>query len=213
MQYFLDDFWNFQKIYQIWTLGPRIYHQHTSKDTEKLWKHPWKYDFRIWESEILSMLEGLCATIIDCCWILKFWNLKLWKLEELKFESLQLWNLEIGNVNIWNLDLWHATFHLGFRTRTLGAAGSGLKEKYVRYSFVLMLCVAHVLVLNGLIFCLGALNDTNIVYWASCGIRESRVWSLGGMGQGHVYVLSNVLVGVFLFVILDLFFFLVAYCV
>ena len=35
MQYFLDDFWNFEKSDQIWTLGALIYHQNTSKDQEK----------------------------------------------------------------------------------------------------------------------------------------------------------------------------------
>ncbi len=31
LQYFWDDFWNFQKIGQIWTLGPRVYHQNIEK--------------------------------------------------------------------------------------------------------------------------------------------------------------------------------------
>ena len=33
-------FCNLQKINQIWILGPRIYHQNTSKIQEKLWRHP-----------------------------------------------------------------------------------------------------------------------------------------------------------------------------
>ena len=35
LQYFLDDFWNFQKSHQIWTRGPRIYHQNTPKNKGK----------------------------------------------------------------------------------------------------------------------------------------------------------------------------------
>ena len=34
-QYFLDDFWNFQNVHQIWTLTPRIYHQNTKKYIRK----------------------------------------------------------------------------------------------------------------------------------------------------------------------------------
>ena len=50
---------------QIWTLGPRIYHQDTLKNTRKLWEHPKKYYFHIWESEILKSVEGLCTYLFE----------------------------------------------------------------------------------------------------------------------------------------------------
>ena len=41
-QYFLDDFWNFRNVHQIWTRATRIYHQNASKNKRKLGKHPFK---------------------------------------------------------------------------------------------------------------------------------------------------------------------------
>ena len=35
LQYFLDDFWNFQKIVKIWTRGPINYYQNTPKIQNK----------------------------------------------------------------------------------------------------------------------------------------------------------------------------------
>ena len=35
MQYFLNDFWNFQDFHFLWVLTPRIYHENTSKNTRK----------------------------------------------------------------------------------------------------------------------------------------------------------------------------------
>ena len=49
LQYFLDDFWNFQNFQQIWTRGPRIYHQNGHKNIRKLWEHLGKIlSFHIW---------------------------------------------------------------------------------------------------------------------------------------------------------------------
>ena len=36
LQYFLEHFGNDQKCDQIWTLGPRIYHQNISKNKEHM---------------------------------------------------------------------------------------------------------------------------------------------------------------------------------
>ena len=35
-QYFLDDFWNLQKIHQIWTRAHRTYHKNASKNTRHM---------------------------------------------------------------------------------------------------------------------------------------------------------------------------------
>ena len=40
LQYVLKHFWNDQKRYQIWTLGPRICHQNIQKIQANLWEHP-----------------------------------------------------------------------------------------------------------------------------------------------------------------------------
>ena len=34
-RYFLDHFWNFQIVHQIWSLTPLIYHQNTLMNTRK----------------------------------------------------------------------------------------------------------------------------------------------------------------------------------
>ena len=39
LQYFLDDFWNFQFCHQILTRAPRIYHKKTARNIRNVWKH------------------------------------------------------------------------------------------------------------------------------------------------------------------------------
>ena len=79
-QYFLDDFLNDQKCDQIWTLGRRIYHQNTSRNTRKYGNVLEQYYFHLWESEILKTLEGLCTWYVA----------NFLCLETLKFEILEL---------------------------------------------------------------------------------------------------------------------------
>ena len=43
LQYFLDDFWNFEHVVKIWTRIPPNYYQNASKNTRQLWEHPGKY--------------------------------------------------------------------------------------------------------------------------------------------------------------------------
>ena len=56
LQYFLDDFWNFQNVHQIWTHAPRIYRFYYTrilqKILESIWEHPLKISsLRIWTSK------------------------------------------------------------------------------------------------------------------------------------------------------------------
>ena len=39
-QYFLDDFWHFQHVHQIWTFTPLSLCRNASQDTRKTWKRP-----------------------------------------------------------------------------------------------------------------------------------------------------------------------------
>ena len=56
MQYFFDDFWNFQNFVKIWTRNPPNYCQFTLKNTRKILEHPWKiWILEIWESENLKI--------------------------------------------------------------------------------------------------------------------------------------------------------------
>ena len=55
-RYFLDDFWNFEKCDQTWTLGPRIYHQNATKNTSRTWEH---LDILKMKSEMLQIWEHL----------------------------------------------------------------------------------------------------------------------------------------------------------
>ena len=43
MQYFLDDFWNFEHFVNIWTRRPPNYYQNASNNTRNIWKHPGIY--------------------------------------------------------------------------------------------------------------------------------------------------------------------------
>ena len=38
LQYFLDDFWNFENFVNIWTRNPPNYYQHALNNTRKVWK-------------------------------------------------------------------------------------------------------------------------------------------------------------------------------
>ena len=65
LQYFLERFRNDQKCDQIWTLGPRIYHQHISKHTRKHGNVLEHIMFHFWESAILKIVEGLRTYIFE----------------------------------------------------------------------------------------------------------------------------------------------------
>ena len=96
LQYFLDDSWNDQTCYQIWTLGPRIYHQTTWKIQEN----------KGTSLKILFSYLRICnyefrgrSVYLAFRWFLmfKFWNfgiLKLWKFGTLEFENLKFWSFE-----------------------------------------------------------------------------------------------------------------------
>ena len=73
LQYFLEHFWNDQKCDQIWTIGPRIYHQNISKIQDMYGGILEHIMFHIWESEIL-MFWNACAPCRFQCSILKRWS-------------------------------------------------------------------------------------------------------------------------------------------
>ena len=121
LQYFLNDFWNDPKCDQIWTVGPRIYHQNTSKNTRiyvdifenyyfvisenlkfwNLWKVYVPNLLELWNLEFLKWKYGTWK--FDIC---KFWNLKIlkfWKMKILKFGNWKAWELETCNLETWNL--------------------------------------------------------------------------------------------------------------
>ena len=55
-QYFFDDSENFQNFVKIWTRNLPNYCQFTSKNTRKIWEHPWKiWILDFWESENLKI--------------------------------------------------------------------------------------------------------------------------------------------------------------
>ena len=47
-----------QKCYQIWTLGPRIYHQNISRNTRKYGNIFETYYFHIWDYDVLKNVGG-----------------------------------------------------------------------------------------------------------------------------------------------------------
>ena len=95
LQYFLEDFWNDKKCDQIWTLGPRIYHQNTSKNTRQIWKHPWA----IYSYLIIWNFDNLGSSAYQTFKLLEFENLKIWKF--FTFENLNVW--ELKNMKFVNL--------------------------------------------------------------------------------------------------------------
>ena len=110
LQYFLEHFWKDQTCDQIWTLGPHIYHQNTSRNIRKLWKHPWFSYLRIWNSDVF---EGLCTHLL----FLFLLMIKCSKLENkamefaiciLKTRDFDFWYFEI--LKLRNLEVWQATF-------------------------------------------------------------------------------------------------------
>ena len=96
LQYFLDDFWNDKKCDQIWTLGPRTYHQHTSKNTRTIWERPWQNLFHIWWSGIVKMLEGMCAERVN----FYFWILGIMKFEHFENSRFGALKFEMVKVDI-----------------------------------------------------------------------------------------------------------------
>ena len=95
LQYFLNDFWNFQKCKQIWTLGPCIYHQE---------KYGNILEHHIFISENLDFWK-CCKSMYQDVGPLKFEVFRC--LETWKFETVG--NLKIGNLGTWHfghLEIW-----------------------------------------------------------------------------------------------------------
>ena len=99
LQYFWKHFWKDHKCDQIWTLGPRIYHQIILKCRREMMGTSLNILFHIWESEILKILGGLCTQLV---------NFHFWHFEILKFEIFENWNLGIWHFR--NSKLWHLKF-------------------------------------------------------------------------------------------------------
>ena len=105
LQYFLDDSWNFQKINQIWTLGPRSYHKISSKIQENMgssWNILFPY-LRIWNSDCVgrSVYLTFCNFGI---WI--FENLKTRKLQNKAWNSMfEIWTFGHRKCEIWKIEL------------------------------------------------------------------------------------------------------------
>ena len=98
LQCFLEHFWNDRKCDQIWTLGPRIYHQNISNNTRKLW------------GASLKILLSISENMKFCkCWkvyVHNFWNVTIWFFENWKVER-GIWNLEIENLEMGHLKIDH----------------------------------------------------------------------------------------------------------
>ena len=43
LQYFWNDLWNFENIDLVWNRRPPNYYKNASKQTRKMWTHPWQY--------------------------------------------------------------------------------------------------------------------------------------------------------------------------
>ena len=70
LQYFLDDFWNFQNVHQIWTCGPRIYHQKTTKNIRKFMESSLKVLFlHIWTSCLVNFGKDGHRKMMKICLI------------------------------------------------------------------------------------------------------------------------------------------------
>ena len=129
LQYFLDDFWNFQKINQIWTLGPRIYHQHF-KRYKKTWDIFETYYFRFenlkfWRcwvcvpnfSNFVILKSNMYFSKFKISFLFYFGCLKLcnstiWKLWHLKIQKMFF---EVFGVwHVWNVRV--SMFFLNFET-------------------------------------------------------------------------------------------------
>ena len=113
LQYFLEHFWHDHKCDQIWTPGPRIYHQNASRYTRNLMGTSLKIIIsHIWESEILRFSEGLSVHLTSwnfgMCKFDFVENLKTWKDGIWKIVILEIWYLEVENLQIGNLkiDIW-----------------------------------------------------------------------------------------------------------
>ena len=76
---------------------------------KKSWKHPWTYYFRIWESEIVIVLEGRCTYLMF--WFAELAILRLWQFWTCNFEvwkiaNLRIWQLGNFKVQIWTCENW-----------------------------------------------------------------------------------------------------------
>ena len=120
LQYFLDDFWNFQKCYQLWTLGPCIYHQKYCKKYKnsmgaslenifisrnlKIWK--------CWKAHAHVFLFEYFVIGISIIWNMriqmKLLNFKNWKYYKQNLEIGRFENRKVifVNVIIWTFEIW-----------------------------------------------------------------------------------------------------------
>ena len=94
---FLEHVWIDQQCDETWTLGPRIYHQNTLKNTRTCGSILGTYYFHIWESEILKTLKVCVPHFFRN---VVFFILNLFEIREFghsTFESVKLgnWKLQI----------------------------------------------------------------------------------------------------------------------
>ena len=110
LQYFLDDIWNDQKCDQIWTLGPRIYHQNILKHTGKKGT-TLKHVIFIFENLKFWKAWKVCVPIAYplSCEFLKFEfeirNLTIWKLVFFEIWNIENWQFEIRKMKTPKLDI------------------------------------------------------------------------------------------------------------
>ena len=79
MQYFLNDFWNFEHFVKIWTGRPPNYYQNASTNTRTIMESSLKISFLdIWASRNLKMFNVFESMLNIYIWkiILRRWGLK-----------------------------------------------------------------------------------------------------------------------------------------
>ena len=131
LQYFLDEFWNFQNspnIDQVWTCGPRIYCQNIIKNTRTLWEHQaWVYGLR-WRPvccifflsdflgfrhatafSFLVFLDSGMSLHFIFCFVLRLFRFFRLSVSLRSFDSLILWLsfmlsiIQEGDGEVWRL--------------------------------------------------------------------------------------------------------------
>ena len=103
--YFLDDFWNFENLGNIWTRSPPNYYQNASTNTRKIWEHPGNIlSVQIWDSFVFGKFSKMYVIENMFCF---------WDFEYLIFVEYLIFILSYGLRPLPPAPFGSSDFHLG----------------------------------------------------------------------------------------------------
>ena len=120
MQYFLDDFWNFQNFVKIWTRWPPNYYQNALNESRQNWNDLWNmFSFYIWESEKHEVSRSPVYLTSRCCYCFPSFFLFLILLSDNIVKSWKVDDEEWPGINFPLIKSTKAWIWISFRSKNM----------------------------------------------------------------------------------------------